>query len=120
MFGIVVAVVLASVAWAAIVGAAVARRRIRLSTDQPLDALWETIGACGKPPRDSSYDFAVYAIVLTVLAWIVIPIVIWFLLTHVVDDVKVVVDNTDTTAVGAALEAVFAPAVRLVRSMLAI
>lgn len=110
IFGVVVAVVLAAVAWAALVGASVARRRIRLSTDQPLRALWETIGACGKPPRDESYNFAVYAIVLTVLAWIVVPIVIWFILTRVVNDVSVVVDNSPdtTTAMGAAVGRVLA------------
>jgi peptidoglycan/LPS O-acetylase OafA/YrhL len=54
-------------AWAALYSAGVARRRIRLSTEQPISALWETIGACGNPPRDSSYDFAVIAIVLLVL-----------------------------------------------------
>jgi hypothetical protein len=110
ILGVVVAVVLAAVAWAALVGASVARRRIRLSTDQPLSALWETIGACGKPPRDESYDFAVYAIVLTVLAWIVVPIVIWFILTRVVNDVSVVVDKSPstTTAMGAAVQRVLA------------
>ena len=42
-----------------------------------MKALYETIGACGNPPRDQSYNFAVYAIVLLTLAWIVIPVVIW-------------------------------------------
>jgi hypothetical protein len=54
----------------------VARRRIRLATDQSLAALWETIGAAGEPPRDESYNFAVYAIILLALAWIVVPLVI--------------------------------------------
>jgi hypothetical protein len=40
-------------------------------------ALWETIGTAGKPPRDESYNFAAYAIILLVLAWIVIPFVVW-------------------------------------------
>ena len=54
-----------------------ARRRIRLCTDQPMTALWETIGACGNPPKDGSYDFAVYAIILLVLTFAVVPIAIW-------------------------------------------
>ena len=62
--------------------AGVARRRIRLSTDQPIKALFETIGACGNPPKDDSYNFAVYAIVLLVLAWILVPAVLWFVVTH--------------------------------------
>ena len=45
----------------------------------PTPNVWcrETIGAAGNPPRDASFDFALYAIVLTVLAWIVIPLVVW-------------------------------------------
>jgi hypothetical protein len=93
VFGSILALVLAAVSWAALYGAAVSRRRIRLSTDQPLQALWETIGACGKPPRDASYDFALYAIVLTVLAWIVIPFAIWFVVHNLRNDVHVTVDN---------------------------
>jgi hypothetical protein len=66
--------VFAGLAWAALFAAGVARRRIRLSTDQPMKALWETIGACGEPPHDESYNFAVYAIVLLILAWILVPL----------------------------------------------
>ncbi len=78
IFGILLGLVLAAIAWAALYGAAVSRRRIRLSTEQPMKALWETIGAAGNPPRDSSYDFALYAIILTLMAWIVIPIAVWW------------------------------------------
>lgn len=74
-------VVFGFLAWAALYAAGVARRRIRLSTDQPMKALWETIGACGTPPKDGSYDFAVYAIVLLVLAWILVPLAIWLIVT---------------------------------------
>jgi hypothetical protein len=102
VFGAIMAVVLAAVAWAALFGAGVSRRRIRLSTDQPLKALWETIGACGKPPRDASYDFALYAIILTVLAWIVIPFMIWFVVHNIRNDVTDAVDST-TNALGAAV-----------------
>jgi hypothetical protein len=69
-------VVFAGLAWCALFAAGVARRRIRLSTDQPLKALWETIGACGTPPKDQSYNFAVYAIILLVLAWVLVPLAI--------------------------------------------
>lgn len=79
--GAALTVILAALSWVAIHSAGVARRRIRISTDQPVRALWETIGAAGKPPRDESYDFAVYAIVLLVLSWIVIPLVVWVALT---------------------------------------
>jgi hypothetical protein len=78
-FSVVLLLVLLALAWVALYSAAVARRRIRLSTDQPLRALYETIGACGKPPKDQSYNFAIYAIVLLVLAWIVVPLALWLL-----------------------------------------
>jgi len=81
ILGFIAVFVLGALSWVALYSAGVARRRIRLSTDQPMRALWETIGAAGKPPRDESYNFAVYAIILLVLAWIVIPLAIWLALT---------------------------------------
>jgi hypothetical protein len=54
-------------------GAAMASRRIRLATTAPLAALWDVIGAAGHPPRDQSRKFAIIAIVLTTLAWVVVP-----------------------------------------------
>ncbi|MEI7547391.1 MAG: hypothetical protein WCK21_04960, partial [Actinomycetota bacterium] len=77
----VLGVVFGALAWAALYSAGVARRRIRLCTDQPMKALWETIGACGNPPKDGSYDFAVYAIILLVLAWVLVPLSIWLVVT---------------------------------------
>jgi hypothetical protein len=77
IFTIVLGLIMAALAWVALYAAAVSRRRIRLAVDQPLKALYETIGACGQPPKDQSYNFAIYAIVLTALAWIVIPLGIW-------------------------------------------
>ena len=35
----------------------------------------------GNPPKDDSYIFAVYAIVLLVLAWILIPAALWLLIS---------------------------------------
>jgi hypothetical protein len=77
--GLFIVGVLVALAWIALFSAGVARRRIRLSTDQPMRALWDTIGAAGNPPKDESYNFAVYAIVLIVLAWIVIPLAAWLI-----------------------------------------
>jgi len=79
----VLAVVFGGLAWAALYAASVARRRIRLSTDQPIRALWETIGACGNPPKDSSYDFAIYAIVLLTLTWLLVPLATWLVVSRV-------------------------------------
>ncbi len=81
ILGFIAVFVLGALSWVALYSAGVARRRIRLSTDQPMRALWETIGAAGKPPRDESYNFAVYAIILLVLAWIVVPLAIWLAIT---------------------------------------
>lgn len=81
VFSVVLGLVFAGLAWAALYAAGVARRRIRLSTEQPIKALFETIGACGNPPKDDSYSFAVYAIVLLVLAWILIPAGIWLVIS---------------------------------------
>jgi len=80
VFAVVLGLVFAGLAWAALYAAGVARRRIRLSTDQTMKALYETIGACGNPSKDDSYTFAVYAIVLLVLAWILIPTAIWLVI----------------------------------------
>ena len=77
IFAAVLFLILAALAWVAVYAAAVSRRRIRLAVDQPLAALYETVGACGDPPKDQSYNFALYAIVLFTLAWIVIPLAIW-------------------------------------------
>jgi hypothetical protein len=62
--------------WCILTAAAIARRRTRIALDQPLRALWETIGAAGHPPRDQSRQFATYAVVALVVAWIVVPVAI--------------------------------------------
>jgi hypothetical protein len=67
-------VLVAASSWVILQGAAVARRRIRLSLDRPLAALWETIGWCGRPPRDTSSLMAAIAIALTVVGWLIIPL----------------------------------------------
>jgi len=64
---------LAATAWAILRGAAVARRRIRLTVERPLAALYETIGRCGRPPRDNARTVALYAILLTIVAGLVVP-----------------------------------------------
>lgn len=75
-------VVLGCLAWAAMYAAGVARRRIRLSTDQAMRALYETVGACGRPPRDQSYNFAIYAIILLALAGALVPLTFWLVVAQ--------------------------------------
>lgn len=72
--GLVAFLLLVAVSWLVLHGAAIARRRIRLSLDRPLGALWETVGWCGKPPKDNARTFAAVAIAVTVVGWLVIPI----------------------------------------------
>ena len=57
-------------------GAAMANRRMRLALRTPLAALWETVGSCGRPPRDDSMSFAYAAVAITVAGWIVLPIAV--------------------------------------------
>jgi hypothetical protein len=71
---VVIGLLIAAAAWIILRGAAVARRRIRLTTDPPLEALWETIGRCGSPPRDQARTIALIAIILTFIPWVLIPI----------------------------------------------
>ena len=65
---------LAAASWVILRGAAIARRRIRLTLDRPLGALWETVGWCGHPPKDTARTFAIVAISLTALGWLLIPL----------------------------------------------
>jgi hypothetical protein len=76
--GVTIAVVaafllLAAASWVILQGAAIARRRIKLSLDRPLAALWETVGWCGSPPKDTSRTLAAYALIITIVGWLVIP-----------------------------------------------
>ncbi|MEY2431012.1 MAG: hypothetical protein QOC92_737 [Acidimicrobiaceae bacterium] len=70
--------VLGGSSWAILRGAAVAHHRIEITVKEPLRALWETIGRCGKPPEDDAQMFAVYAIILTVVGWLLIPVGVLF------------------------------------------
>jgi len=61
--------------WVIIRGAAVARRRIVLTTEKPFKALYETIGRCGNPPGDSAKQFALIAMIILIVGWALVPIV---------------------------------------------
>lgn len=70
---------LVALSWVAIYAAAVARHRIRLTTDWAVGDLYRAIGAAGDPPRDQSYNFAIVAIALILLALVVVPLATWWL-----------------------------------------
>ena len=63
-----------SASWIILRGSGVAHRRIELTIDTPLEALYETIGRAGKPPVDQSGAFSIIAIILTLAALLVVPI----------------------------------------------
>ena len=73
---VVLGLVIAGLAWTIVRGAAVARRRIQLTLDGPVNALWQTIGRCGKPPKDPSQMFALIGIILAAIPWLIVPIVV--------------------------------------------
>jgi hypothetical protein len=73
LVGLAGALIGIAISWIVLRGTAMASRRIRLAVREPLRELWDTIGSCGRPPRDQSRTFAVVAISLTVGAWIVLP-----------------------------------------------
>jgi hypothetical protein len=62
--------------WLILRGAALASRRIRLATSGPARTLWSAIGWCGNPPKDQSRTFVIVSLVLTVGAWIIVPILV--------------------------------------------
>lgn len=69
---IVIFLLLSLASWVIVQGSAVARRRIRLTTEKPLESLWQIIGRCGHPPRDASFVFAIIALVLTIVSTLVV------------------------------------------------
>lgn len=73
IFGLIGTLVGVAISWVVLRGTAMASRRIRLATRDPMRALWTTVGNCGNPPRDQSRSFAVIAISLTVATWIILP-----------------------------------------------
>jgi hypothetical protein len=71
-----------AVAAAIVRGAAVARRRIRLTVERPMEALWQTIGLAGNPPRDQARTFALYGVILTAVSWVVVPAGVLFVVSR--------------------------------------
>jgi hypothetical protein len=71
--GVVIAL---GASWVILRGAALASRRIRLATRGPAQSLWNTIGWCGRPPRDQSRTFVIISVALTVGSWILVPLLV--------------------------------------------
>lgn len=62
--------------WVILQSAAVARRRIRIALDEPLHALYETIGDAGHPPHDPTRQFVLFSFIALAVGWIVVPVAV--------------------------------------------
>ena len=78
---VVLFLLLTAISWILVKGSAVARRRIRLTAENPIKALYEIIGRCGNPPGNMSTVFAVISLILTVVSLIVVAVGIVDVLT---------------------------------------
>jgi hypothetical protein len=74
--GVVGTLIALAASWVILRGAALASRRIRLATSAPLRTLWNTIGWCGRPPKDSTRTFVLVSVGLTLGCWILVPILV--------------------------------------------
>lgn len=72
---VVILVVTIGAFWCIVMAAAVTRRRTMLVIDQPLNALWRTIGGVGILPHDPSRAFVAVATTLLILGWIIVPVI---------------------------------------------
>ena len=75
-FGIASLVIALAASWVILRGAAMASRRIRLATQAPVRLLWESIGWCGQPPKGQVRTFVVDSLLLTLGAWIIVPLLV--------------------------------------------
>jgi hypothetical protein len=69
--------------WCVVRAAGIARRRTRISLDGPMKALWEVMGDAGALPRDKSRTFVVWATVVLVAVWLVVPVIVWLALEKI-------------------------------------
>jgi hypothetical protein len=80
--GVVGMLIALGASWLILRGAALASRRNRLATRGPMTALWETIGWCGKPPKDQTRTFVLISVGLTLGCWIIVPVIVGIGLTQ--------------------------------------
>jgi hypothetical protein len=74
--GTVLFLLFAALAFVLLQGAGLARRRVTVVGRQPMEALYETIGHCGRPPEDDADTIVLVAIGLTALTWFILPVVL--------------------------------------------
>jgi hypothetical protein len=71
--GVVLIGLLLTVMWVLVQSAAVARTRIRLAIDAPLQAMYETVGHAGDPPGDGTKQFVLIGTLALVVGWLPLP-----------------------------------------------
>ena len=59
--------------WALLRSAAIARRRITMTVEAPLDWLYRVVGQAGEPPEDRSTQVALTAFIVMTVVWLIIP-----------------------------------------------
>jgi hypothetical protein len=76
VIGLVGVAIGVGLSWIVLRGSAMASTRIRLAVREPLLAVWDSVGHCGRPPKDGSRKFAIISIVLMVGVWVVFPAIV--------------------------------------------
>ncbi len=79
---VAVLAVFLAMAWAILRSAAITRRRIRLTTEQPLQTLYRVVGGLGDPPRDHAKLFALIAMIVMAIIWLVVPGAVFGILSN--------------------------------------
>jgi hypothetical protein len=75
ILAIVLYALLVALAYGVIRGAGIGRRRIKMALDQPLEILWDTVGAAGDPPKDQAKTFALMSLVIMAVAAVAVPVI---------------------------------------------
>jgi hypothetical protein len=76
VIGLVGVAIGVGLSWIVLRGSALASTRIRLAVREPLQTVWDSVGHCGRPPKDGSRKFAIISIVLMVGVWVVFPAIV--------------------------------------------
>lgn len=78
---IILFLLMTAMSWILVKGSAVALRRISLTAENPIKALYQVIGRGGNPPGNMSTVFAVISLILTVVSLVVVAVGIVDVLT---------------------------------------
>ena len=78
---IILFLLMTAMSWILVKGSAVAPRRISLTAENPIKALYQVIGRGGNPPGNMSTVFAVISLILTVVSLVVVAVGIVDVLT---------------------------------------